>query len=266
MIMSGKDDKNKPSLERRLEIINLVGVRGKIHVDELSEYFNVTGATIRTDLRFLEQQGYIVRAHGYAMVNRAVISKLADSQKQVQQDNTQFCQFIATAIFDNLEDRNTVFIDSSPLIRNSLKSLDALKHSTIVSHDLNLIQILPKIDNCKVFITGGELDINNMKLIGSRMLNSLKQYRFNNAIIHVDSFNVKLGLFSKSEFDSDLIRLLCDLSEKITVVASAAVFNSNDPFWICDTSTVDTVIIDGYLSDEITESLKNKNITIINKK
>lgn len=268
MMIYKKEDKTKPSLERRLEIINLVGVKGKVHVDELSEYYNVTGATIRTDLRFLEQQGYLVRAHGYAMVNRTVIAKLAESQKKAQLPHNTFdcCNFIATSIYNSLDDKSTVFIDSSPLIRDSFRSLNSLKGSTIITHDLQLIQKFPQIETGNVFITGGKLEIDEMKLTGSSMINSLKQYRFNNAFIHVDSFNVKLGLFAKSEFDSDLIRLLCDLSEKITIVAKASIFKSNDPFWICDASSIDTLIIDGELSYETIKFLKRNNINIVNKK
>lgn len=43
----------KSAIERRMEIANLVGVRGKVSVGDLAEYFGVSGATIRTDLRFL---------------------------------------------------------------------------------------------------------------------------------------------------------------------------------------------------------------------
>ncbi|EEZ6660258.1 TPA: DeoR family transcriptional regulator, partial [Escherichia coli] len=52
----------KSAIERRMEIANLVGVRGKVSVGDLTEYFGVSGATIRTDLRFLESMGHIVRS------------------------------------------------------------------------------------------------------------------------------------------------------------------------------------------------------------
>ncbi|HHH6346209.1 TPA: DeoR family transcriptional regulator [Escherichia coli] len=52
----------KSAIERRMEIANLVGVRGKVSVGDLTEYFGVSGATIRTDLRFLESMGHIARS------------------------------------------------------------------------------------------------------------------------------------------------------------------------------------------------------------
>lgn len=90
-----KDNKNKrqhlkmkTTVERRMEIANLVGVRGKFSVNELSEYFCVSGATIRTDLRFLESMGYVVRSNGYVLLNKGAISRFVQPKDQTEPDNT----------------------------------------------------------------------------------------------------------------------------------------------------------------------------------
>ena len=67
----------KSAIERRMEIANLVGVRGKVSVGDLAEYFGVSGATIRTDLRFLESMGHIVRSNGYVILNKGVIANFS---------------------------------------------------------------------------------------------------------------------------------------------------------------------------------------------
>lgn len=67
----------KSTIERRVEIANLVGMRGKLSVGELADYFNVSGATIRTDLRFLESMGYVVRSNGYVILNKGVIASFS---------------------------------------------------------------------------------------------------------------------------------------------------------------------------------------------
>ncbi|OLQ94160.1 transcriptional regulator [Vibrio ponticus] len=254
----------KTAIERRLEIANMVGVRGKMHVDELAEYFNVTGATIRADLRFLDENGYIVRSHGFALVNRDVLSKLAMSATSKNQSgSTDFYEYVAHAFYGALEEKSTIFVDSSPLIRKSLKYLKDIKGATVVTRDLNLIQKVPHITDCKFFVTGGRVNTEYMKMTGSHMINSLRQYRFNNALIHVESFNTKLGVFSKSEFDADMIRLLCDLSEKITIVVESSAFSNNDSFWTCEPNKIDTVITDYNLDDETKKSLELNNVKIL---
>lgn len=254
----------KTAIERRLEITNMVGMRGRVHVDELAEYFNVTGATIRADLRFLDEQGSIIRSHGFALVNRGVLSKLAMSATSKSQNaSSDFYEYIAHSFHSALEEKSTIFVDSSPLIRRSLKYLKDLKSSTVITRDLNLIQNIPHITDCKFFVTGGRVNTEQMKMSGSHMINSLKQYRFNNVLIHVESFNTKLGVFSKSEFDADMIRLLCELSEKITIVVESSAFSNNDSFWTCEPNKIDAVITDYNLDDETKKSLELNNVKIL---
>lgn len=254
----------KTAIERRLEIANMVGVRGKMHVDELADYFNVTGATIRADLRFLDENGYIVRSHGFALVNRAVLSKLAMSATSKSQNaSSDFYDYVAQSFHSALEEKSTIFIDSSPLIRRALKHVKDLKSSTVITRDLNLIQNIPHITDCKFFVTGGRVNTEQMKMSGSHMINSLKQYRFNNVLIHVESFNTKLGVFSKSEFDAEMIRLLCKLSERVTIIAESSAFIHNDSFWACEPNEIDTVITDYDLDDETKKSLELNNVKIL---
>lgn len=66
----------KAAIERRMEIFNIVTQQGKARVEDLAERFNVSSVTIRSDLSFLEKNGYIVRSHGSAIPNTGVIAEL----------------------------------------------------------------------------------------------------------------------------------------------------------------------------------------------
>ena len=57
---------NKQRIER---IFDLLKEKGSIGVNELTELFQVSGATIRSDLAKMEKAGLIIRAHGGAMMN-----------------------------------------------------------------------------------------------------------------------------------------------------------------------------------------------------
>ena len=78
----------KSAIERRMEIANLVGVRGKVSVGDLTEYFGVSGATIRTDLRFLESMGHIVRSNGYVILNKGVIANFSAESRNRKESVT----------------------------------------------------------------------------------------------------------------------------------------------------------------------------------
>ena len=52
---------------RQSEILHLVNKANRIQVSELIEIIGVSGVTIRQDLNFLEQSGYLKRVHGAAI-------------------------------------------------------------------------------------------------------------------------------------------------------------------------------------------------------
>ena len=54
--------------ERLREIVTLVEERERVSVTELAERFQVSAVTIRNDLATLEQQNFLLRTHGGAMI------------------------------------------------------------------------------------------------------------------------------------------------------------------------------------------------------
>lgn len=54
--------------ERQEKIFAILKEKRKLSVGEMSERFNVSGATIRTDLRILEDAGMLTRTHGGAIL------------------------------------------------------------------------------------------------------------------------------------------------------------------------------------------------------
>src|SRR5215470_11855256 len=60
------------TLKRRLAIVDLVRKDGEARVDDLSARLGVSSVTIRSDLNYLEGQGYVVRAFGKAKYNPAL--------------------------------------------------------------------------------------------------------------------------------------------------------------------------------------------------
>ncbi len=71
---------------RQNEILQLVNDRKRVQVTELSDIIGVSGVTIRQDLNFLEQQGYLKRVHGAAT---ALQSDDIDTRLEVRFDIKQ---------------------------------------------------------------------------------------------------------------------------------------------------------------------------------
>ena len=65
------------SEERRQEIYSIIREQKKVKVAQLAERFNVTLETIRSDLKYLENEGLIKRCHGGAILGKQEIKKIS---------------------------------------------------------------------------------------------------------------------------------------------------------------------------------------------
>ncbi|MFA5468839.1 MAG: DeoR family transcriptional regulator, partial [Sphaerochaetaceae bacterium] len=57
--------------DRQRQILALIAQDGVVQVQELSERFEVSVLTIRRDLDYLAEQGFIERTHGGATLRRS---------------------------------------------------------------------------------------------------------------------------------------------------------------------------------------------------
>lgn len=90
---------------RQNEILQLVNDRKRVQVTELSDIIGVSGVTIRQDLNFLEQQGYLKRVHGAAT---ALQSDDIDTRLEVRFD---IKQTLANKAADLVAPNETVLIE-----------------------------------------------------------------------------------------------------------------------------------------------------------
>ena len=61
--------------ERRNKIFELIKEKKSITNIDLINIFQVSGTTVRTDLKFLENKGKIIRTHGGAILNEEPLSR-----------------------------------------------------------------------------------------------------------------------------------------------------------------------------------------------
>ena len=79
-----KKEDNMFAEVRKQMIVDVVNRETKITVSKLCEQFDVSPATIRNDLRELEEAGLLKRTHGGAICNRKTTYEPNAYQKEVE--------------------------------------------------------------------------------------------------------------------------------------------------------------------------------------
>ena len=141
--------------ERRAEIVRLVAETGKVTVAGLAKRFDVTGATIRTDLRELQDEGLVLRTHGGAIRNTKAGREYPFAQREVQ--NLEAKQAIAAAAVELVEDGDRLILDTGTTTLELARLLNRKRDLTVVTNDLKIAWVLEEMEAAEVIVLGGPL-------------------------------------------------------------------------------------------------------------
>lgn len=147
---------SKSSLKRRLQIVELVRKRGEVSVEELSQVFDVSSVTVRTDLTYLEQQRYLVRSFGKA---RYLAQKAGENiLVPVADDATRKALEVAIARFaaEAVDDHQSLMFGTGAIVHKILPFLADRSNLALMVHDIEMARTAQRFLHCELSLTGGQ--------------------------------------------------------------------------------------------------------------
>ena len=139
--------------ERHVKIVEYVEHQKKAAVGELCEHFGVSGATMRNDLRALENAGLIARTHGGAMKKSKTGLELDSLAKEVR--NRDAKEVIARTALPLIEDGDTIVLDTGTTVLALARLLGAREGLTVVTNDLATALVLEEFSGITIIFIGG---------------------------------------------------------------------------------------------------------------
>ncbi|MBL4829911.1 MAG: DeoR/GlpR transcriptional regulator [Aliivibrio sp.] len=244
-----------------MEIVTVVNQDGKARVEDLAAQFNVSSVTIRSDLSFLEKNGYVVRSHGAAIPNTGVIAELSVQEKRRQ--NIGVKTLIGQAAVSLITNGDTIILDSGTTTREiaaSVKSLDSL---VVMTNGLDVAMELSSAPHIEVLMSGGVLRKNALSFSGSQAEASLKNYRFDKVFLGVDGFDLRAGITTHNEQEASLNRLMCEISEQVIAVADSTKFGKRSCHMIREFGNIDVLVTDAGIPEEYLQGLRDMKVEVI---
>lgn len=251
----------KSAVERRMEIIEVVNRDGKARVEDLAALFNVSSVTIRSDLSFLESNGYVVRSHGAAIPNTGVVAELSVQEKR--RHNTDVKSLIGQAAAGLISNGDTVILDSGTTAKEIAASVKTLGNVVVMTNGLDVAMELASAPGVEVLMPGGILRKNALSFCGSQAEQSLKNYRFDKLFLGVDGFDLRAGITTHNEQEASLNRLMCEISEKVIAVADSSKFGKRSCHMIREFGDIDVLITDTGIPEEYLQGLRDMKVEVI---
>ena len=120
---------------RRSRILEQLKADGKVSVSQLAADLGATPVTIRNDLTALEQDGYLVRMQG-----GAVIAPRLETHFTGNAEDPTFLQkqALAEEVANMITDGQTLFFNSGTTTHHIARALKGKKHLNIVTNSLSI--------------------------------------------------------------------------------------------------------------------------------
>ncbi|QBQ62917.1 DeoR/GlpR transcriptional regulator [Actinobacillus indolicus] len=250
----------KSGVERRSDILALLQKTGSHRVEALSQHFGVSAVTIRSDLNMLEQQGYITRSHGFAVLNSRLIAELSVADKR--NNYPELKQRIGKLAASLLKEGERVILDSGTTTKAIVNHINDL-NLTVLTNGLDVAMALVSCPNVEVRMTGGVLRKNAMSFSGVMADNNLQHYRFDKVFLGVDGFDLQKGVTTFNEQEAQLNRLMCDAADQVIVVADSSKFGQYSNFVICQANQIDVLVTDNNIPLSYQEYLENMGVQVL---
>ncbi len=200
-----------------------------------------SAASIRRDLRRLQQAGLLTRTHGGAMSNVAAAFEpsLAEKEDRFQPEKAAIARVAAGLI----EDGDTVLLDSGSTTFEIARLLRQRREVTVVTNAINIARELASAD-VEVILTGGSLRGKTLSLVGPIAGATLEVLHVDKLFLATNGVDVKKGLTTPNLAEAQAKKAMVDSAREVILVADHSKFGRVAFGQFCPLNRLDRVITD----------------------
>lgn len=209
--------------ERQAEILRLLEKNERVSVIELSETFRVSVDTVRRDLRQMEQEGLLKRAHGGAILPHkpGVSFGYATRKKLHQREKTGIARIASTFICDD----DTLLLDGSTTAAAIIPELARFTGLTVFTNSIAIAaEINASHPQIKLFMIGGLLHTEHASAISIESLSFIRKLYVDKVFVGSCSISPERGLSASVIDDAAIKKAMLHAGRQVIILADSTKF------------------------------------------
>lgn len=247
------------NLERHNKIIYLLNKNIRMTTNELCTELNVSAATIRNDLNFLDKQHLIRKFHGGA----AKIEKhfITDIHKR-NKENYEEKESIADEALKLIENGQCIILDASSTSLALARRLNVFDKLTVITNGIYTMLALKDIPGLTVIFIGGIVTKNSActeGLLGEELLSKIHA---DFAFVSAHGFTLDEGLTDFNIYEVELKKLMLRCSKKTIALLDHTKFEHISTASFGKSKDIDIIITDRYCNESYINSYRNIGISV----
>lgn len=243
--------------KRHEQILNIISREKDVSVNRLSDLLDVSLVTIRSDLRFLEEQKLLVRTHG-----GATLSATDDISHRLS-INYSVKQKIAHAAADLVEEGDTILLEAGSTVALMAQILAVRKNLNVITNNAFVARQFKKSENVNVILMGGIYQKQSETMIGSMVRDYLSYYNFSKVFLGIDGFTMENGAMCRDLDRSEVMREFVKKGVKVFILTDSGKIGKSALRTICRPEDIDCIITDSEIETEYKTFFHKKGIALI---
>ncbi|ASI93374.1 glucitol operon DNA-binding transcriptional repressor SrlR [Vibrio mediterranei] len=251
---------------RRQKLVNYLKHEGKTSVNDLANIFETSGATIRTDLRTLEEEGLVVRRYGSAeacgasKIGQASIEDRSMDEKQTL--NLDLKSAIAKKACELIRDGDSIILDCGSTTLQMVPHLEDKLALTLMTNSMHIVNAMAQLEReHTVIIPGGTYRRISASFHGKLAEQAFSQFTFDKLFIGADGFDLNSGTTTYNEA-YQVSQAMYEAANEVIVVLDSNKFGRRSPNVVVPLKDIDAVITDSNISPEHLAELESDNIKV----
>lgn len=254
--------------QRRRQIAEEISRAGAGSVNHLSDKFGVSAATIRRDLRILEEQGKLERTHGGAVsdgpgagpppiVAREKRRSLRAEQKE------QMARYIAREL---IQDGDNIALGGGTTVGALVPLLVDKSNLTVVTNGLattsELHLALRHHSDASILCCGGILRLVSSTFVGPVAEEFFRGLHVNKLFLSATGLTAETGVTDPSVLETQVKRAMIAAADQVIIVMDSSKFGVRSLVTVLPIAAINILITDDEIPDRYREMLAAHGVDV----
>ncbi len=248
--------------DRRSTIKQYIEEKGEADLRELEELLpEVSTMTLRRDLIYLEEKGYVIRTRGGAVSVKRVAAAVEDMYSLRAAENIEGKTKIAKKAVEFVETGRSIYIDSGTTMMCLAQELPDENFSILTSGPNIGLEIIKKTKP-NVVLTGGVISRNNLSVSGSNWLHLIRNINIDIAFMATSGYSLETGFTIGNFNECELKKLVIEKARKPILLMDITKIDKTMPYTFATLKDIDILICDADLPDGIKKAAQENGVLI----
>ena len=244
--------------ERQKNILTLLEENSALEVSALTEILYASAATVRRDLKKLEDKGLVLRSHGKAVSTRQYAGGNTAFDTRMLLAREAKNKLARAAVEKYVQTGDMIILDASSTAAYAVEYLSD-KKVTVITSGIRTLSLLAGTD-LDFYSTGGRAVKGSYSLVGQSAIEYLSLFNASVCIMSCHGLTPSGFTCDTSEPEIELRRAMLRRADKKILLIDSSKIGKTYQYNLCHISEFDYVLCDTPLPEEITRTIKNLHI------